>query len=556
MAKHRTCAASILIVLFCLSSSSGQSAKSQEGTDNEVRAQEYSLILDLESLNAEATKISAPLARAAAKTEIANAAWTLKPAWSRELLSDAYDLTLPEEKERTKLREQPAGTAPTEPTEIDLARNRIRQRILEIAGMDKEFAARLSQKAREELGPTEEVRMYGTLVARAIQSGDTKAATSYAQQAIESDPSQIVAGLSILEIASLDRELADKLIVEYIDALRSFRLTQTNAARIYFSLRFAVTPNPNLDPNRRQIAQAGSEATRSYLKYVIDSLTGLELREPGCAVTLRSDLLSIWPLVNQHSPDLTGQFLTLEKASRGPEETGSLPTAPQEERYRATYEERLKNAYQNRDQKDIAEALSYALGRQDFSEARKLIDLLSDEKLKTRSLEEVNTRESIALARHDEITAAESMARRLQTPRSILRAYPVIISKCVATKNAACVTGLSFEAVKRLKRADDQSILPRTLGELTKSVAPADATLALEILDEMVKAANKSHANTDNGNVGFDVDVFATLAPRDESRTRQTATMFEDRLQRIVALAAIYRWKWSAIAKTSKVDEN
>src|SRR5262245_43550743 len=147
MTKHCTCVASILIILFCLSSSSGQSAKSQESTDNEARTQKYSLILDLESLNTEAAKIGAPLARASAKTEIANAAWALKQAWSKDLLSEAYDLTLPEEKERTKLREQPAGTAPTEPTETDLARNRVRQRILEIASRDKEFAGRLSQKA-------------------------------------------------------------------------------------------------------------------------------------------------------------------------------------------------------------------------------------------------------------------------------------------------------------------------------------------------------------------------------------------------------------------------
>lgn len=555
MAKHRPYVASILIILFLLSSSSGQSA-SEESIDNDTRAQKYSLILDLESLNAEASKITAPLARASAKTEIANAAWSLKQTWAQTLLSDAYDLTLPEEKERTKLREQPVGTAPTEPTEMDLARNRIRQRILEIAKQDKDFAERLSQKAGQELGPTEEVRMYGALAGRSIQSGDTKAATSYALRAIEIDPTQIVAGLSILEIASLDRELADKLIIDYINKLRSFPLSQANAVRIYLGLRFAVSPNPYLDPNRRQIGPAGPAATRAYVSYIIESLTTLESREPGSAVSLRSFLLSIWPLVNQHSPELIGQFLTVEKASRGSDENASLPTAPQAEIYRATYEERLKNAYKNRNQNDIAEALNYALGRQDFNEARKLIDLLSDEKLKLQKLEELNTRESIALARDDDITAAESIARRLQNPGSILRAYPVIITKCVAKKNSACVTGLSFEAVKRLKRADDQSNMPRTFGELAKSVAPADATLALEILDEMVKAANKNHANTDNGNVGFDVDIFAALAPKDENRTRQSAGMLQDRLQRIVALAAIYKWKGRTITKNSKVDGN
>jgi hypothetical protein len=76
------------------------------------------------------------------------------------------------------------------------------------------------------------------------------------------------------------------------------------------------------------------------------------------------------------------------------------------------------------------------------------------------------------------------------------------------------------------------------------------------MLDEMVKAANKNHANTDNGNVGFDVDIFTTLAPKDENRARQSAGMLQDRLQRIVALAAIYKWKRSEITKNSKVGGN
>jgi hypothetical protein len=163
MAKNRPHVGLILIILLFLSSTRGQTVTSQESTDNVARAQKYSLILDLESLNTEASKISAPLARAAAKTEIANAAWMLKEAWAQDLLSDAYELTLPEEKERTQVREQPAGTAPSEPTELDLARYRIRQRILEIARQDKDFAARLTKKAGQELGPQKKVECMAPL---------------------------------------------------------------------------------------------------------------------------------------------------------------------------------------------------------------------------------------------------------------------------------------------------------------------------------------------------------------------------------------------------------
>ena len=102
------------------------------------------------------------------------------------------------------------------------------------------------------------------------------------------------------------------------------------------SLRFAVTPNQNLDPNRRQVAPAGVEAVRSYVSYVIESLTALELKEPGSAAFLRSDLLLVWSLLNQHTPDLLRQFLSIEKTSRGADASGSLPTTSTAEKLQAT----------------------------------------------------------------------------------------------------------------------------------------------------------------------------------------------------------------------------
>lgn len=535
---------SIFLVLFSTTSTQAQQPES-------IDPEKYSLLLNLESLNSEAAKLDAPLARATAKAEIANAVWKLKQSRAQELLSEAYDLTLPDEEERTKLRVRSMGATPTEPSEIDLARSRIRHRILQIASKDQEFATRLSKKAATELGPAEECRMYGSLVERSVQSGDAQAAVAYAQHAIDSDPTQVVAGLSIQEVATLDRELADKLLIDYIKRLRSFPLSRTDAARVYFTLRFGATPNPNLDPNRRQIPPAGPEAARAYVSYVVESLTELELREPGSAVYLRSDLLSLWPLLNQHAPDLLGQFLAIEKVSRGSDASASLPATSPEDKYRTNYEERLKNAYESRNQRDIAEALNHALGRSDFTEARKLIDLVSEEKVRTQYLEDVNTRESIAFARAGEITAAEAMARRLQTPLSILRAYPFILAQCAAKKNSDCVTSLSRDAVKRLKRIDDQTDLARIFGELTKSVAPLDTALAFELLDETVKAANKHHPNTDTSNIDFDPTIFATLSGTDEARAKQSASLLEDRLQRIVSLAAVVSFKQIELTSAS-----
>lgn len=543
MRLPRTYLSHVLILILFTSSGGLQTTASPQENGDAVAIRKSSLILDLESLNAEASKINAPLALASARVEIAGAMWLLNRARAQDLLLDAYELTLPEEKERMKLREQPAGAPPTEPTEKDIARIHIQQRILEIAGRDQGFAARLTQEAGRQLGKSEEVHMYATLAARSSQSGNMKEASTYTLRAIEADPTQLASGLSILETASRDRELADQLIVEYVNRLRSFPLSRANASRVYLSLRFAVSPNPNLDPQRRRIAPAGPAATRAYVSYVIDSLTILENREPGSAAFLRSFLLSIWPLVNQVAPDLAGAFLAVERASRVSGEEDSIPTMTQEETYTTAYEQRVKNAYKTRNQRDLVEAIDYALGRGDFSEARGLIDLLPDEKLKAQNLEELNTRESVDLAAHGELTAAENLARRLELPKSILRAYPAVISKCVAKKNPVCTTGLSLEAVKRLKRADDMSNVPRALGELAKTVAPADAMLALEFLDEVVRAVNSSQINTDNGEVGFDADLFEVLAARDEGRASQSAAGLKDRLQRIAALAAVYKWK-------------
>lgn len=47
------------------------------------------------------------------------------------------------------------------------------------------------------------------------------------------------AGISVEPPATLP----DKLIIDYIDRLRSFAISQGNAARIYLGLRFAVSPN-------------------------------------------------------------------------------------------------------------------------------------------------------------------------------------------------------------------------------------------------------------------------------------------------------------------------
>jgi hypothetical protein len=84
---------------------------------------------------------------------------------------------------------------------------------------------------------------------------------------------------------------------------------------------------------------------------------------------------------------------------------------------------------------------------------------LSDEKVKAQYLEDVNNRDSIALARAGEFTAAEGLNGatttnfRINSPR--LHDHP---SEVCREKSFYGVTRLSHDAVKRLQRMEDEPI--------------------------------------------------------------------------------------------------
>lgn len=68
----------------------------------------------------------------------------------------------------------------------------------------------------------------------------------------------------------------------------------------------------------------------------------------------------------------------------------------------------------------------------------------------------------------------------------------------------------------------------------------------------MVDAANRSEIDTKQGRTGFDSDVFSKLAAKDEIRARSAAENLNDRLRRLVALAAIYQWKAKQLEKQAQ----
>jgi hypothetical protein len=72
------------------------------------------------------------------------------------------------------------------------------------------------------------------------------------------------------------------------------------------------------------------------------------------------------------------------------------------------------------------------------------------------------------------------------------------------------------------------------------------------VLDDAIAAANNGHVETGLGRAGLDLSAFSKLAAKNEERVRQAAAALQDRLPRIVALAAIHQWKAEELTKASK----
>jgi len=547
--------------LALLSIVHGQSNEAKSNAD-ELIVKKNSLLPDLQALEAESMKLEQPLALARAKAEIAAAAWMLDETWAKKLLTEAYVLTFPQEEAQTKLLNTPAGATPRPPTGNDRARSETRNRVLQIAGRDRAFADSLASLGAKQLGVYEAHFRYASLADKALKEGNSEAASQYLLQSIEADPTQITSSFVILDIAVHDRPAADELILQYIERLKAFPLSASNqsALRVYFSLRGLVFPQPNRDRLRRVIPAAGLAVIRAYVAYVIESIGKMEQSESGSAQRLRGFLLEVWPPLKQYAPELTGTFFALEKLSRRPGDDGSLPQGNSccDDTVNSNYEERVKNAL-NKEQSD-EEIVYAAITRRDYARARKLIAKLPDGAQKTLLTDTVNSKEAISLAARGDIAGAERLAEQLTRGVSMLEAYPAIIKRCVADKNRTCVSLLAHKAVRQLKRADltratppagiPASIVPSNrefdpvlsgLSKLASLIAPLDDQIALEVLDEVIAAANASALDTEQGRTGIDVELFPKLSAGNEVRVRQAAETFKDRLRRIVALSAIYQ---------------
>jgi hypothetical protein len=569
-----------LLAVALLSTTPCRAQSAQPEADAGMTARKALLLADLQALEISAAKLDQPLARAAADAEIASAAWTLDEAWSKKLLREAYELAMPDEGERESLRGRKIGAPLSLPSGGEAARRLVRTRVIGLASRDKAFADELVKFGAQQLGSLEQHLNYANLGTDAARAGDLDAAGSYARQAFDAEPTLLNAGAVIADIASRDRAAADRLIVQYVERLRAapLSLTDHSELRVYLLLASLILyyNNPFFlsagrdDARYRQTKPPGPEATRAYVGYVIESMTDMERREPGSARRMRGHLADVWELLRRYAPDLTPAFMELERVSRKPGDDTSLHSLERRrEDYEKQYERRVKDALAS-DQPDEM-VIQSIISRGDFARARKLIDKLPDGARKTQLLEMADAGEALAILAKGDASGAEQLAGRLQNATFILQVYPPLLKACVASKDEGCPARLVYQAVRQLKRADTTPIAPPagipasavpanreidrvllSLSQLAAQVAPVNETLALELLDEIVAAANRSEVDTGQGRTGFDAAVFKLLAAKNGERARQAAEDFKDRLRQIVALSSIYQVKAEALSRKPK----
>jgi hypothetical protein len=537
--------------------------------DKELELKKMALIGDLQVLSAEASSLDKPLARALARAEIADAAWILDPDWSKQLLREAYELTLPNEEgaaERDKRTETSAPLAKSEQA--------VRSRVLQIAARDSALAKELADLGVKRLAQRQTQANYSALAGQALERGDIPTASQYIQQSIQADPTQMDPGFSIIQVASRDRAAADKLIGEYIGTLRAVPMSTQSAARIYVMLSHLVFPAsaPPIAGLSQPTAPPGLVVMKAYVSFMIESLARLEQTEPGSLQNFRPMLMNVWPILRQYAPELTGAFYQLEALSRRPGEDASLPKGDIGDLYNDRYEKRVKDALDS-DKPDPVTIYS-VISKGDFAQARRMIDKLDDSPQKTQLLEAVNAQQAISFATKGDLIKAAQLAQDLKAAVSIMRVYPIIVNKCVAREDRTCAANSVYQAVKQLKDATNAlptppsgvpaSFIPTSrefdpvaisLCKLAKVVASIDGALALDVLDEAVQAANRSDIDTGQGRTGLETDVFKQLAAADETRVYQAAITLKQRLPRIVALAGFYQWRSQALAKTTKAPD-
>jgi hypothetical protein len=558
-----TLAAAVLVLTV-----EGQSRPRAVSLDEVALQEKVTLLSELQGLAARAKQLDKPLARATADAEIASAARDLDGEFTQGLLREAYELTLPSDDEQTRMRKIPKGSQPHIPNSANRARGAVRRRILQVASYYKGFADELAKLGVSRLGTYEGHVEYASLAEEALTRRDEEAASRYILQAIDADPTQIAVLSAIKQLAATDRAAADSIILQYIQRLSATSLSFANGsvARSTFALATLFLPFSS----GPQGAQPGPEVIKAYVAFVLNSRVLLEQQYPGSITAAGPLLLSIYPLLKQYAPELMPQFLDLEQRSRKPGEDFSLPTAKSiEEEYKAKYDKQVEKELDS-DQPDNL-VIQRVISAGDFSKARKMIEKLADGPQKTELTEMLNAQQAISLANKGDIPGALRLAESLFKAGSILRVFPVIAGKCAEKNDDACARDSVNQAVKQLKKADVTPFAPppglpasimgtskdfdpvlASLGSLAAAIVSVKNELALDVLDELVIAANHSELDTGQGRIGFETSLLKKLAEKNEARVNLAAMQLQDPLRQIVALAAIDQWKSDKLVAEAK----
>lgn len=544
----------------------GQAAKNVPD-DGETEAQRLALLNDIRSLAADSSKLLAPLAQAAAEAEVADAAWSLDRELAERLLRDAYRRTLPKEGEGTKGAQAGAAQSLWASPE-GRARLAVRARVMAVASRDEKLAEEIVQEGAEVVPKSEGGDLYDSVARIALDEGDAERVSRFMEKSFELDPTNGASATIINDLAKRDRTAADRLIIKYIENLRKFPLSSkgTGAAMVDITFIQLLNPNSFFGDTNGEVPPPGPAVMRAYVGYVIESLTLMERNEPGSSKSMRAMLMSAWLPLKRYAPEMQAAFMELEVASRTPGRSTALPTPDSEKVWRERRDKQLKAGEESATPDD--RTINSLINEGEFDRARKAIDKLPDGPGKAQHTEKLNMKEALRLAYKGDAAGAALAAERLTKASVIVEVYAALIKNCAGRKDAACVSNLALRAVRQLEKADTTNFTPpagtpssffagaqesdaslKGLSRLAVSVAPFDATLAFEIFERMVAAANRSTVDTKLGRAGYDVSVFKALAALDETRTRQAVISFDDGLRRVTALAAILKWKAEALDK-------
>lgn len=555
------------VILLAVTLAGSSQTRDQKPRVNSTDAEKLQLISELQILDAQSARLTGPLARARAKAEIASALWHIDEEGAKRVLTDAYELTLPEEEEREKSRSKAVGADFPFPTELERARREVRGRVLQVAERDHAYAKQLVKLGTETLGKNEAHLLNATLARQALSDGDIEAAGKYLTDAVEAEPTQTMAGLIIQELAKKDRAAADALIIRYIDRLRSipFSFSQ-GTARTYFVLLRLIFPALGSD---QQVKPPGPAVMKAYAIYVVQSLGQLKQSEPSGLVRSRNVILTASQPVRQYAPELMTAYLELERLSRGRGEGNSPQTIGEITESSRHDRERQLNASLNQETLDVS-LIEVAARRGMFDKARNALKTLPDGDRKTQLTDLVDAQEAASLVTKGDVVGAERLAEKLRTAPQILEVYLSLVNKC--GKDQSCKNPLIYKALNKIKAVEDvRPLAPANaptelmstkresdlklsaLGKLTAVAASADDDLAQAAFNEMIWAVNRTSIDSEMGKLGFDTSLFRAVALKDESRARQLAVGITNPLRQLAALSAIYEWKASELKK--KEDE-